>query len=44
MVRQGEKAGPLKRPPNGDPAALAAFEHDLMRIIDRAIRGTRVFE
>jgi hypothetical protein len=44
LLKQSEKMGGMKRPPNNDPAALATFEHNLARLIDRAIRGTRVFE
>jgi hypothetical protein len=44
LLKQSEKMGGMKRPPNNDPTALATFEHNLARLIDRAIRGTRVFE
>jgi|LNFM01.1.fsa_nt_gb hypothetical protein len=44
LLKQSEKMGGMKRPPNNDPAGLATFEHNLARLIDRAIRGTRVFE
>jgi hypothetical protein len=44
LLKQSEKMGGMKRPPNNDPVALATFEHNLARLIDRAIRGTRVFE
>lgn len=44
LLRQSEKMGGMKRPSNTDPAALATFEHNLSRLIDRAIRGSRVFE
>ena len=44
LLKQSEKMGGMKRPPNNDPAALATFEHNLARLIDRAIRGTRVYE
>lgn len=44
LMKQSEKMGGMKRPPNNDPAGLATFEHNLARLIDRAIRGTRVFE
>lgn len=44
LLKQSEKMGGMKRPPNNDPAGLATFEHNLARLIDRAIRGSRVFE
>ena len=44
LLKQSEKTGGMKRPPNHDAAGLATFEHNLARLIDRAIRGTRVFE
>jgi hypothetical protein len=44
LIRQSEKMGGMKRPPNNDPVALATFEHNLARLVDRSIRGTRVFE
>ena len=44
LIKQSEKMGGMKRPPNNDPVALANFEHNLARLIDRAVRGTRVFE
>lgn len=44
LLKQSEKMGGMKRPPNNDPVALATFEHNLARLIDRAIRGSRVFE
>ena len=44
LLKQSEKMGGMKRPPNNDPVALATFEHNLAQLIDRAIRGTRVFE
>lgn len=44
LLKQSEKAGGMKRPPNHDAAGLATFEHNLAQLIDRAIRGTRIFE
>ncbi len=40
LVRQSRKVGPVKRPPNNDPAALAAFEHYLAQVVEVAIRNT----
>ncbi len=44
LLKQSEKMGRLKRPANNDPVALATFEHNLARILDRAIRGSRVLD
>src|SRR3954451_19870388 len=44
LLKQSEKVGRLKRPPNHDRAGLATFEHNLARILDRAIRGSRVMD
>jgi hypothetical protein len=44
LIKQSEKMGRLKRPPNNDPVALATFEHNLARILDRSIRGSRIME
>lgn len=44
LLKQSERVGKLKRPPNNDPAALATFEHNLARILDRAIRGSRILD
>jgi hypothetical protein len=44
LLKQSEKVGRLKRPANNDPAGLATFEHNLARILDRAIRGSRVMD
>ena len=44
LLKQSQKMGRLKRPPNNDPAALAVFEHNLARIVDRAIRGSRIMD
>lgn len=44
LLKQSERMGKLKRPPNNDPAALATFEHNLARILDRAIRGSRILD
>lgn len=44
LLKQSERVGKLKRPPNNDQAGLATFEHNLARILDRAIRGSRIFD
>lgn len=44
LLKQSEKMGGMKRPANTDSAGLATFEDNLSRLIDRAIRGSRVFE
>lgn len=44
ILKQSQKMGRLKRPPNNDSAALAVFEHNLARIVDRAIRGSRIMD
>jgi hypothetical protein len=44
LLKQSEKMGPLKRPSNNDPAALASFEHNLTRLIDRAVRNSKLLE
>jgi hypothetical protein len=41
LVKQSRKVGPIKRPANNDPAALAAFEHFLAQVVEVAIRNTR---
>ena len=33
----------IKRPPNGDMIALAAFEHYLAQVIDVSLRNSRPF-
>jgi len=38
IADQARQAGPLTRPSNGDPAALAEFEHRLARILSAAFR------
>ncbi len=43
LVKQSQRIGPLKRPPNGDIIALTAFEHYLAELIDSALRSTRPF-
>jgi hypothetical protein len=44
LLKQSEKMGGIKRPSNNDPAALASFEHNITRLIDRAIRNSKVLE
>lgn len=44
LVKQSQKIGPVKRPANGDAAALAAFEHYMAQVIDTAIRNTKRLE
>lgn len=44
LLKQSVRMGKLKRPPNNDPAGLATFEHNLARILDRAIRGSRILD
>jgi hypothetical protein len=39
LLKQSRRVGPLKRPPNNDPMALAAFEHYLAQLIDSALRN-----
>src|SRR5438552_13398800 len=43
LIKQARRVGPLKRPPNNDAMALAAFEHYLTQVIDSAIRNTPPF-
>ncbi len=38
IAEQARQAGPLTRPSNGAPAALAEFEHRLARILSAAFR------
>jgi hypothetical protein len=38
LVTRAGRSGPLRRPPNDDPAAIAAFEHRLGRILLGAFR------
>ena len=38
IADQARQAGPLTRPSNGDPAALAEFEHRLAKILSAAFR------
>ena len=42
ILKQSGKMGGLKRPSNNDPVAIASFEHNITRLIDRAIRNSRV--
>ena len=44
LLKQSEKMGPLKRPSNNDPAAFVSFEHNITRLVDRAIRNSKVLE
>lgn len=44
LLKQSERIGKLKRPSNNDPAALATFEHNLARVLDRSIRGSRILD
>lgn len=37
LIKQSRRVGPIKRPPNGDPTALAAFEHYLSQLIETAV-------
>lgn len=41
LIKQSRRVGPIKRPPNGDTAALAAFEHYLSQLIDTAVRNSK---
>ncbi len=41
LIKQSRRVGPLKRPPNGDTTALAAFEHYLSQLIDTALRNSK---
>jgi hypothetical protein len=43
LVKQSRRVGPLKRPPNNDAMALAAFEHYLAQVIDSAFRNSPPF-
>ncbi len=38
IVERARQASPLTRPPNGDPGALADFEHRLAQILSAALR------
>jgi hypothetical protein len=40
IADQARQAGQLTRPSNGDPSALAEFEHRLARILSAAFRDT----
>lgn len=44
LLKQSEKMAGMKRPSNKDAVALAAFEHNLARLVDRAIRGSRLVD
>lgn len=39
LLQESERVGPLKRPYNGDGAALIAFEQSLAQIIDTSLRN-----
>ncbi len=41
LIKQSRRVGPIKRPPNGDTAALAAFEHYLSQLIDTSVRNSK---
>lgn len=41
LIKQSRRVGPLKRPPNGDTTALAAFEHYLSQLLDTSIRNSK---
>lgn len=41
LIKQSRRVGPIKRPPNGDTAALAAFEHYLSQLIETAVRNSK---
>ena len=41
LIKQSRRVGPLKRPPNGDATALAAFEHYLAQLIEGGIRNCK---
>lgn len=41
LIKQSRRVGPIKRPPNGDTTALAAFEHYLSQLIDTAVRNSK---
>lgn len=41
LIKQSRRVGPIKRPPNGDTTALAAFEHYLSQLIETAIRNSK---
>ncbi len=38
ITKRARLTGPLHRPPNGDPVALARFEHQLAKILSAAFR------
>ncbi len=38
ITKRARLTGPLHRPPNGDPVALARFEHQLAKILSVAFR------
>lgn len=44
LLKQSEKMKDLKRPSNKDAAGLVAFEHNLTRMVDRAIRNSKLME
>jgi hypothetical protein len=44
LLKQSEKMSGLKRPSNNDAAGLVAFEHNLTRLVDRAIRNSKILD
>lgn len=44
LLKQSEKMTGLKRPSNNDAAGLVAFEHNLTRLVDRAIRNSKILD
>lgn len=38
VTKRAQQTGPLRRPPNGDPAGLAQFEHRLAQVLSAAFR------
>lgn len=44
LLKQSEKMRGLKRPSNKDAVGLVAFEHNLTRLVDRAIRNSKVLD
>jgi hypothetical protein len=44
LLKQSEKMRGVKRPSNNDAAGLVAFEYNLTRLVDRAIRNSKVLD
>ena len=44
LLKQSDKMNGLKRPSNKDAAGLVAFEHNLTRLVDRAIRNSKILD